>query len=295
MACQPNTDNNNGNATGNNSSVTSNSAGLVTGENGVQYQLHTKSSGPKAKTGDFLTMHMQYTTLNDSVIFTSFNKAKPLSFKFQETLFKGILNEGLAKMGAGDSATFLVDANDLYGDRLPNFLKKGDKIKYAIALQKIQSQEEYQNERNEKLNIQKESDSKAITAYVSKNGLTTKSTDSGLHYIVEKEGTGAAPNVNQVAKAKYKVSLLDGTEVESSKNEVKDLPLNRQIKGLREGIALLKKGGKGKLIIPSTLAYGDRKRGNIPPSAVLVYDIEITDVTEGDAPKKAPANTAKPR
>lgn len=77
------------------------------------------------------------------------NKPKPLSFKFQPTLFKGVLNKGLAQMGAGDSATFLVPTDSLYGQRMPKFLKSGENIKYTISLLKVQSQVEYNRKKCE--------------------------------------------------------------------------------------------------------------------------------------------------
>jgi FKBP-type peptidyl-prolyl cis-trans isomerase FkpA len=122
-------------------------SGGTKGGNGVSYKVHTSKGGEKAKVGDFLTLNLQYATQKDSVIFSSYNKPKPLSFKFQPTLFKGVLNEGLAQMGAGDSATFLVPTDSLYGQRMPKFLKSGENIKYTISLLKVQSQTEYQQEK----------------------------------------------------------------------------------------------------------------------------------------------------
>jgi FKBP-type peptidyl-prolyl cis-trans isomerase FkpA len=49
------------------------------------------------------------------------------------------------------------------------------------------------------------------------------------------------------------------------------------------------KGGKGRLLIPSPLAYGDRDMGEIPSNSALIFDIEVVDVANAEAPK-APAN-----
>jgi FKBP-type peptidyl-prolyl cis-trans isomerase FkpA len=43
------------------------------------------------------------------------------------------------------------------------------------------------------------------------------------------------------------------------------------------GIPMFGKGGKGKLIIPSHLAYGDRDQGAIPGGSTLVFEIELVD------------------
>lgn len=122
-------------------------SGASSTSKGVKYTIHTNKGGTKPKVGDFLTLNMQYATEKDSLLFSSYKKEKPLSFKMQPTLFKGVLNDGLLQMGAGDSATFFVPADTLYGDRLPKFLKKGERIKYTISLIKVQTQAEYQDEK----------------------------------------------------------------------------------------------------------------------------------------------------
>ena len=206
------------------------------------------------------------------------------------------MNEGLTQMAAGDSATFYVPADSLYSNRLPKFLNAGDKLKYTISLQKIQSQQEYQEERNAVKAARTAEDNKKIDGYLSEKSLKMESTASGLRYNISKEGSGEKPRADQTVKMKYTATLLDGTEVESSKGEAKDMPLNRQVRGLREGLMMLKKGGKATFLIPSTLAYGERQRGVIPGNSVLMYDVEVTDITANAAPKSAPkkVNTPKP-
>ena len=50
------------------------------------------------------------------------------------------------------------------------------------------------------------------------------------------------------------------------------------IRGWDEAIAMMSKGGKATLVIPSSIAYGAQDRGNIPPYATLVFDVELVDV-----------------
>ena len=107
-----------------------------------------------------------------------------------------------------------------------------------------------------------------------------KSTESGIYYIIEKEGDGNHPTLDSKVTAHYHGTLLDGTVFDSSveRGQPADFPLRGVVKGWQEGVPLLSKGGKGKFILPSGLAYGSRSAGaKIKPNSVLIFDIELVD------------------
>ncbi len=120
-----------------------------------------------------------------------------------------------------------------------------------------------------------------IIAHLKRNELVAQSTASGLHYIIEKEGTEDIPS-SATIKAHYEGTLLNGKKFDSSydRGEPISFPLKAVIPGWQEGIPLLKKGGVGQLFIPSGLAYKDREVGNglIPANSVLVFKVEVIDV-----------------
>jgi peptidylprolyl isomerase len=112
------------------------------------------------------------------------------------------------------------------------------------------------------------------------NAMTTP---SGLQYIELTAGTGPAPKPGDTVSVHYTGTLTDGTVFDSSykRGEPIKFPLGRGrvIPGWDEGIALMKKGGKARLIIPPQLGYGAQGAGGvIPPNATLVFEVELVDV-----------------
>jgi FKBP-type peptidyl-prolyl cis-trans isomerase len=102
-------------------------------------------------------------------------------------------------------------------------------------------------------------------------------------YVVEQEGSGENPSSGQTVSVHYKGQLLDGTEFDNSYSRGEPitfkLGVGQVIPGWDEGIALMNKGAKFKLIIPSELGYGSRGAGGgvIPPNAMLIFDTELVE------------------
>ena len=108
-----------------------------------------------------------------------------------------------------------------------------------------------------------------------------QTTESGLQYIVLKEGNGASPKATDKVKVHYHGTLLDGTVFDSSveRKEPAEFGVSQVIKGWTEGLQLMNPGAKYKFFIPQDLAYGPQQRGEkIKPFSALVFEVELLEV-----------------
>ena len=107
-------------------------------------------------------------------------------------------------------------------------------------------------------------------------------TESGLQYKILADGTGASPLPESTVTFHYKLSLIDGKQIESSFDTGKPItyPLAQLITGWKEGLQLIKEGGKMELVVPSELGYGPQTSGPIPGGSVLVFEIELLSIAE---------------
>ena len=117
-----------------------------------------------------------------------------------------------------------------------------------------------------------------ILQYIQDNNLVTQNTESGIYYIIDEPGAQIRPDETSTVSVIYKGMLTDGTVFDDSNGNSISFPLNGVIAGWTEGIQLFREGGKGTLIIPCNLGYGERQTGSIPPSSVLVFEVELIDV-----------------
>jgi peptidylprolyl isomerase len=163
---------------------------------------------------------------------------------------------------------------------------KDQVIKHVLILRKGKDAEAFNAPvvfETMKMNIVKIKEEKAKAAQAESERIvkekfpTAQTSASGLKYIIEKEGEGEHPTPTNTVTIHYTGYLLDGTKFDSSvdKGQPATFPLPRLIKGWQEGLGLIGKGGKIKLIIPPDLGWGAQGVGAIPPNAWTVFDIEL--------------------
>jgi hypothetical protein len=125
-----------------------------------------------------------------------------------------------------------------------------------------------------------------IQNYITNNpGLLFQLKPSGLYYYEVVTGTGPSLVSHDIAYIKFRATLFDGTELDTNIGKADTLvfPVNDGwvISGLNEGISYMNEGGKAKLIIPSTLAYGqDGFYPLIPGNTPILFEVDLVRVVK---------------
>ncbi len=121
--------------------------------------------------------------------------------------------------------------------------------------------------------------------YIFRYQWVMKNTETGLRYMIYRNGDGHYPKEGDTVTIKYSVNLLNGDLIYRSDTATPYafiLGKRNIVSGLEEGIMLMNAGSRSKLILPSHLAFGllgDMSK--IPSRAVLVCDVEICAINPG--------------
>ena len=189
-----------------------------------------------------------------------------LSYALGLSMGQNFKGSGVDKLNADDFADAL---RAVYGDGTPA-------MTYDEAKQVVQ---EYFTNLQAKAG---EMNAKAGKEYLANNAKEegVKVTESGLQYLVVKEGNGKKPGPNDVVTVHYTGRLVDGTVFDSSveRGEPATFAVGQVIPGWVEGLQLMSEGSAYRLFIPSELAYGEHGTGPIQPNSTLIFDVQLLKV-----------------
>ncbi len=155
------------------------------------------------------------------------------------------------------------------GEKAMNF--KNDEATFKTEVKLLQDKEAA------KFASKREADEKLIA----KKWPEAVKTESGLRYVVRREGSGTeSPKWGQKVTTHYQGMLLNGKMFDSSYMRGQPLvfQIGQVIEGWNEALMGMKKNEKRTLIIPPELGYGAAGAGGvIPPYAYLVFEVELLD------------------
>jgi FKBP-type peptidyl-prolyl cis-trans isomerase FkpA len=289
--------------------------GFKKGDGGMLYEIHTDKDGPKIQTGDFVSINLVAKTDGDSVLFSTYTAGHSIQTVVPKSQFKGDVFTGMGLLAEGDSATIKVAADSMFKKgqpKPPGF--KGNYLVYVIKVDKVISKgslsaQVFQGKVTDYMKAQsdilKSAEPAKIKQYIAHQKLTVTQTADSLDYQITQQGTGPTPAVGDTVVVNYTGRLLNGKVFDSSikdtvvKNKMPTDPMRqfkaihipvgekRVIPGWDEGLMLLNKGSKATLVIPSSLAYGERGVSIIGPFTPIAFDVEIIDIIKPNpnAPK----------
>lgn len=121
--------------------------------------------------------------------------------------------------------------------------------------------------------------------FVEKHWPEAKKTNTGIRYIILREGEGDSPLPGNKVSVFYVGRLLNGQIFDQTKDRERPFTFRIRrhavIEGWDQVLQLMKRGEKRLVIIPPEFAYGTRGQPpRIPRNATLVFEIELADFSK---------------
>lgn len=118
-----------------------------------------------------------------------------------------------------------------------------------------------------------------ILKFCEANSINYTRDSSGIYYEIIEPGTGPNPTTASIITTTYVGKYLTGVTLDSSTAPYTSLLANL-IKGWQIGIPKIAKGGRIKMVVPSSLCYGcyGIPQSGVPSNAILYFDVQLLDV-----------------
>ncbi len=122
------------------------------------------------------------------------------------------------------------------------------------------------------------------TAYACSSSSNSPTTSSGgtLQIVDLVVGSGPIAAVGDTVTVNYIGTFTSGVQFDSSSAHggpyTFQLGVGQVIAGWDQGVPGMRVGGKRRLTIPPSLAYGSQGYGTIPPNATLIFEIDLLSI-----------------
>jgi len=257
-------------------------------EMGFEYLFHTQDkTADKPKIGDILVLNMSYYYNGDSLLFSTQELNTIYRMKLKKSQVNGeTIDDALAMMHIGDSASFKVNANLYYAltkkQNVPLKVKQSDFITFHVKIKSVIDRKKYQDEVDKREKISPEKEEELLKRYLKMSNITVEPTNSGLYFVEDIKGDGAKAKHGKEVTLHYSGYFINGKSFSSTYESGRPftfiLGKTDLIAGFEEGISLMQKKGRYTLVIPSHLAYGKEGNDRIPPNKTLIFEIDLIDI-----------------
>ena len=263
--------------------VVNNNINVTPEPSGVYIIPIEKGKGRCPVKGEKVELDFSATLLNGQPVGSTFDSPEKFSFVLGEGYTIQGWEEIVPKMHLGDRVKAIIPFDMAYGEHSVGEIPAYANLVYDIKLLTITTAADLQAEAERALKALKEESERAFFDYLKVNNITDY-TASGLFFAKSLVTEGAQPQKGQTARIKFEASYLDGTPLGDSEQLGGQYDLvigeGKVLKGLEEGVGLMRVGEKARFVLPYTLAYGANPYGNIPAYSNLVFDVELLDVLD---------------
>lgn len=278
---------------------------------GLAYKITSGGNKTKLKPGQVIKLAFEYKVGGKDTILRTTKGGMP-GFAVVDTTAGRIIPhsfmEVLTQCAPGDKLEVVMSIDTLkrlgqiqeYND----LFKRGGTITGKIEILKayaseadaqadftkeVEADRKRKMEENNKANAATKSKEVAeLQKYATAKGIKTVQSPMGVLVQVENAGEAVKAEPGTTVHIFYKGYLMDGKEFDSNIGKqpaVFPVGNGTVISGWDDALRFFGKGGKGKLLVPATLAYGqDGRPPVIPGNSNLIFDIEVVEVEAAKNP-----------
>jgi FKBP-type peptidyl-prolyl cis-trans isomerase FkpA len=287
-------------------------------KDGSDYKVISAKDGAKVIIGHYMEMNV-VAKYKDSVLYSTVEEGMPQYGVYDTANFPSPYKEAFKNLRIGDSIVVRMSSDSIIakGQSAP-FMQKGQFVyqtytitnayatkeqvdsaqKTHIPVAKAKAHKKQMDQVQKDLVANKDQiakDSKIIEDYLAKNNIKATKAAWGTYVAIQTEGTGEKLTSNDIASVNYTGKTFDSSKVFDSNTDPKfkhvqpyDVNIGQLsgiILGWPDALKEMKKGTKATVYIPSSLAYAKNgnPQGGINPDAILVFDMEVVNVTNEEA------------
>jgi FKBP-type peptidyl-prolyl cis-trans isomerase len=241
-------------------------------EKGVSYKVLSPGAGDGKRPTPNDTVEVEYTgwTTDGKMFDSSKKRGRPAEFPLSRVIPGW--TDGLQVMSVGEETRFWIPEDLAYKGK-PNAPQ--GMLVFDVKLLSIKA-------------------APPVPEDVAAPPKDVKKTKKGVSYkMLAPAGTGKKPRAWDKVKVNYTGWTTDGKMFDSSvtRGTPAEFSLSGVVEGWTEGLQQMGVGDKARLWIPQELAYKGKPGA---PAGMLVFDVELIEVTEMPEPPKTPEDVAAP-